>query len=85
MKSTGRWFAAMVLAILTAAPAVAETDKPSTDVTVRSAAWERVGEAGPGVHPAEPARVTQSADEEALRARKAEALRRVFWIVLALR
>jgi len=75
------------LAVLSGGTAWAESDRANVEpATARSAAWERVGNGGVagGQVLVSASRVRLAAPgEDRLQARKAEMVRRMFWIMLA--
>ncbi|NTV96025.1 MAG: hypothetical protein HGA75_11525 [Thiobacillus sp.] len=84
MKTTGKWLMALVLATMAGGQALAETGKANNEApAVKLAAWERVGEANANGTMADAAARTPAPGESVLRARKADMVRRMFWIVMA--
>lgn len=78
------WMA--VLAVVSGGTAWAESERANVEpVMARSAAWERVGNGGlaGGQVLVSATRVRQAPGEDRLQARKAEMVRRMFWIMLA--
>lgn len=73
--------------VLSGGPAWAESDRADVEpATARSAAWERVGNGrvASAQVPVSASRVRLAAPgEDRLQARKAEMVRRMFWIMLA--
>ncbi|MFA5083320.1 MAG: hypothetical protein WC474_12290 [Hydrogenophilaceae bacterium] len=83
MKSTAKWLTVLALTMAASGQAVAETDKLAVEAqVVKVAAWERVGDAGSSMQSAATSRI-QAPGEERLRARKADMVRRMFWIMMA--
>ena len=83
MKAMANRLMAMALLALGNGTALAEQDTMRTEApALKTAGWERVGEAGTSGLAAPPARL-QGPGEEGMRARKAEMVRRLFWIVVA--
>lgn len=84
MKTTQKCLVAMVLAMVFNGQAVAETGKSVMPApALKTAAWDRVGDAGANGQPANLNPRLQAPGEEGLRARKADMVRRMFWIMLA--
>ncbi|TCJ16510.1 hypothetical protein EZJ19_04830 [Parasulfuritortus cantonensis] len=83
MKTSAKLFLVLALATAAGTPVRAETGKAENlAAAVKVAAWERVGEAGAAPREVQPAR-DRVAEDGDLRARKAEMVRRMFWIVMA--
>ncbi|MDD5364603.1 MAG: hypothetical protein PHR30_04625 [Gallionellaceae bacterium] len=83
MKSTAKWLTVLALTMAASGQAVAETGKPAVEAqAIRLAAWERVGDAGSDMQSAVSSRI-QAPGEDRLRARKADMVRRMFWIMMA--
>lgn len=82
MKATWRWLAALALLTMMCGPAGAESGRLGSEAAGKPAAWERVGDRDGTTRTADPAK-SQAALEDDMRARKAEVVRRVLWIVIA--
>lgn len=83
MKSTAKWLTILALTLAASGQAVAETGRLAVEAqAVKVAAWERVGDAGSSMQSAATSRI-QAPGEERLRARKADMVRRMFWIMMA--
>lgn len=82
MSAKGKWLMAVAAMALASGQVWAGAGGSDTNAVLKVAAWDRVGEGARTVNPvvATPGR-TRTA--EALQARKAEMVRRMFWIMLA--
>lgn len=83
MKATGKWLAVLAMLMAINGQALAEAGKPRVEaVTVKTAAWDRVGDTG-AAGPGGVSSRAQAPGEDGLQARKADMVRRMFWIMMA--
>lgn len=83
MKATGKWLAVLAMLVVANGQAIADAGKVDAGAPVaRTAAWERVGDAGQAARASTSTRML-APGEGASSARKAEMVRRMFWIMLA--
>lgn len=87
MSAIGKLALVLAMTAMSGGQALAEADAVDTNVrAVKSAAWDRVGEGSGAVDQGavhHRARARASGDGGGLQARKAEMVRRMFWIMLA--
>lgn len=84
MKTTAKWMTVLALAVAASGQALAETGKPAVEAqAVKVAAWERVGDADSSAQALTAHARAQAPGEGRMQARKAEMVRRMFWIMMA--